>query len=84
VDVSLRVPVLLMVVLFGKLMTVDEADAVGVPFIELGPVVVAVVAIALPDVEESVVDVDDGMQPIPRPRIPVQSVVVDEDDAEVI
>lgn len=39
VDVSLRMPVLLMVV-FGKLMTVDEADAVDEPPVELVPVVI--------------------------------------------
>lgn len=83
VDVSLRVPVLLMVV-FGKLMTVDEADAVDVPFVELVPVVIAVVAVTVLDVEISVVSVEDGIQPIPRPRTPVQSVVVNEDDAEVV
>lgn len=38
----------------------------------------------VPDVEEYVVDVEDGMQPVPRPRTPVQSVVVNEDDAEVV
>lgn len=72
-------PVLLMVV-FGKLMTVDEADAVDEPLVEL----VLVVIVTVPDVEESVVDVEDGMQPVPRPRTPVQSVVVNEDDAEVV
>lgn len=83
VDVSLRMPVLLMVV-FGKLMTVNEADAVDEPLVELVPVVIAGVAVTVPDVEESVVDVEDGMQPIPRPRAPLQSVVVNEDDAEVV
>lgn len=39
VDVSLRMPVLLMVV-FGKLMTVDEADAVDEPLVELVLVVI--------------------------------------------
>jgi hypothetical protein len=39
VDVSLRMPVLLMVV-FGKLMTVDKADAVDEPPVELVPVVI--------------------------------------------
>lgn len=82
-DVTLRVPVLL-IVLFGKLMTVDEADIVDVPFLQFVLVVIAVVAITVPDVEESVVDVEDGVQPIPRPRTPVQSVVVVEDDAEVV
>lgn len=76
-------PVLLMVV-FGKLMTVNEADAMDEPLVELVPVVIAGVAVTVPDVEESVVDVEDGMQPIPRPRAPLQSVVVNEDDAEVV
>jgi hypothetical protein len=44
VDVSLRMPVLLMVV-FGKLMTVNEADAVDEPLVELVPVVIAGVAV---------------------------------------
>lgn len=72
-------PVLLMVV-FGKLMTVDEADAVDMPLVELVPVVI----VTVPDVEKFVVDVEDGVQPVPRPRTPVQSAVVNEDDAEVV
>lgn len=80
VDVSLSVPVLT-AVLFGKLMTVDEVD---VPLLELVLVVTVVVAVTVPDVEEPVVDVEDGVQPIPRPRTPVQSVFVEEDDAEVV
>lgn len=84
VDVSLRVPMLLVVVLFGKLTTVDEADDVDVPLLKLVPVVIEVVAVTVPDVVESAIKVDDEAQPIPRPRTPVQSVVVDEDDAGVV
>lgn len=64
-----------MVVLFGKLMTVDEVDAVDMPLLELVPIVIAVAVVVV-----TVPDVDDGVQPIPRPRAPVQSAVVDEDD----
>lgn len=53
VDVSLRVPVAVIVVLFpGKLMTVDEADVVDVTLLELVPVVTAVVAVTVAEVEE--------------------------------
>lgn len=47
VDVSLRVPVLLMVVLFGKLMMVDEVDAVDMPLLELVPIVIAVAVVVV-------------------------------------
>jgi hypothetical protein len=58
-------PVLLMDVPFGKLMTVDEVDPVDMPLLQLVLVDIAVVVVTVPDVEESVVDVRDGVQPMP-------------------
>lgn len=46
-------------------MTVDVADAVDVPLPELVPAVIAIVVVTVPDAEESVVDVEDGVQPMP-------------------
>lgn len=71
-----------MVVLFGKLMTVD--DMLLLEFVPvMKAVAVVVVVVTVPDVDESVGDVEDGVQLVPRPRTPVQS-VVDEDPVEVV
>lgn len=74
-----------MVVLFGKLMTVDDMLLLEfVPVVKAAAVVVVeVVVVTAPDVEESVGDVEDGVQPVSRPRTPVQS-VIDEDPVEVV